>query len=707
MDRFIQKLYSRMEHSLILQCIKNGLVMMMPILLTGSFTQVLRSLPCDAYQHILLTFMSGAIYKLLTFIYNATFGLLAVYMTISIAVSYTRQKMPAHSSGFGAVCTALSCFGIFSGAFSATSSAEAFGADGMFTAIVCGLFASFLYCRLEEKFSKLVRLYTDGADGDFKSAVAAVIPSMLVILLFSVINLFLIEVFHVEGFQDGLLRCIQGLFIHARSSLGTAVLFILVSNLLWFFGIHGENVLVPVSQELFTHSHDMSIYIAQAQDTSAGIFCNTFFNIFVTVGGSGATLCLLIAVLLFGQRRNEKNLARVAAAPVLFNVNEILVFGLPVVFNPIMFIPFLLTPVMMVLTSSFAMYTGLVPLPVNTVEWTTPVLLGGYLATGSVSGAILQAVNIVLGVLIYKPFIRIHDKQSEINAKYRMDELTELYQKSEEECHPAELLAMREPFGGVTRSLAEDLVFRIQNQLPDLYYQPQYDYEGNCIGAEALLRWKHPLYGMVYPPMIIKLAEETGQLECLEKAVYRTVIKDMDQLLEVLGGEAKISVNVSGFTIQTDEFEIFLKELCEAYPDKCRHICIEVTEQTALQINDALIERLTRIHDMGYVLAIDDFSMGSTSIKYLQSSVFDLVKLDGALSRDIVSNSRSRDIIASIASLSNNFGINVLAEYVETEDQRKMLEGAGCKLYQGYLYSCAVPIGQLEKVKTESGGQNI
>ena len=201
----------------------------------------------------------------------------------------------------------------------------------------------------------------------------------------------------------------------------------------------------------------------------------------------------------------------------------------------------------------------------------------------------------------------------------------------------------------------------------------------------------------MFPPLVVKLATEAGLLRQLEEGVFLGVIKDIPKILDIAGEHAHISVNVTGITIQTEEFEAFLKMLTKEYPQYSKNICIEITEQTALRFDESLTKRLERIHDMGYALAIDDFSMGSTSIKYLQTSVFGLVKLDGALSRDVVTNPRSREIIASITALTNNFGISVLAEYVETEKQRKALEEIDCRLYQGYLYSPAVPVDEFEK----------
>ena len=119
---------------------------------------------------------------------------------------------------------------------------------------------------------------------------------------------------------------------------------------------------------------------------------------------------------------------------------------------------------------------------------------------------------------------------------------------------------------------------------------------------------------------------------------------------------------------------------------------LEITEQASLQIDSDFIKRLNRIRKMGYRFAIDDFSMGNTSIKYLQSNVFAMVKLDGALTRDIEKNERSRSIVQSMTHLAEEFRIDILAEYVETEAQKELLEKLGCHMYQGYLYSPAVPL---------------
>ncbi len=694
----MQKLYQYLDGLKILRCIRGSLVLMIPVLLIGSLALVFCSLPIAGYQTIIHEFLSGALYNFFHGIYQATFGLLAVYMTMSVAVCYTQQNMSVRSHNYGTLFTSLICFFIFSGVFAEGEfQVAAFGAQGMFTAIVCALSASFLYDFISRKISMAVRLYAEGTDDTFHDMIFTIIPLGIVSGIFAVLNMLLAYVFHVSSFQMLFTNLINHIFENMGRSLGTAVLFEALLNLLWFFGIHGNDVLESACQNIFVPAIDVNNELIRQGLPATEIYSKTFFDVFVIMGGCGGVLCLLLVILFFGKRRSNRNLARFAALPMLFNISEMMVFGLPIVFNPVFLIPFLCVPVVLTLVSSFAIQMGFVPVPIHTVEWTTPILLGGYLATDSIAGSILQLINVGIGMLIYYPFVRLFEEESLRNAEFRMERLVRILQESEETRNPVSLLTLRNDMGAVARGLADDLVFQMRTGLPVMYYQPQFDASGECIGAEALLRWKHSLYGMVYPPLIVKLAEESDKLLSLEKSVFQAVFHDMERLYSVFGENAKISVNATGGTIQSDDFEQFLQQLKEEYPAYCRNVVIEITEQAALQINEKLIERLTRIQNLGFGLAIDDFSMGNTSIKYLQTNLFSLIKLDGALSKGVMNNSRSRNIIASIAKLSSDFGIRVLAEYVETKEQQKILADAGCCWYQGYLYSPAVPLEELEK----------
>lgn len=160
----------------------------------------------------------------------------------------------------------------------------------------------------------------------------------------------------------------------------------------------------------------------------------------------------------------------------------------------------------------------------------------------------------------------------------------------------------------------------------------------------------------------------------------------------------KVSVNVTGKAIQEKEFEDFLLQLAGETDIQSLKICLEITEQDALTLDDTLKDRFYRLREVGYRLAVDDFSMGSTSIRYLTGNHFELVKLDGSLVKGILDNPRCSEIIASIVRLSGTLGVQVLAEYVADANIRQKLSEVGCKLYQGWYYSPAVPLVDFEKL---------
>ena len=696
------KIYIGMNSSKLLLCIRSSLIMLIPVLVIGSMALMLKSFPIDAYQDFIGTFCNGVIANFFSLIYSATFGILSVYVSISISISYTQQIGKDNRHTLGPMIASLVAFFIFSGTFdNGALQTESLGAVGMFTAVIGSLFASWLYDFLSKKMKRSMRLFTEGDDEVFRNTLFALSPTAIVAVVAAVINSLSILIFDGNNIHMAFSSGIESIFEGLGRNLGSVLLFEFVAQFLWFFGIHGNNVLEPVCQDLFTPAMDINQQLVEQGMAATEIHSKTFLDVFINVGGSGSVMCLLIAIMVFSHRRSNRKLGMMAAIPGFFNISEIITFGLPIVFNPIFIIPYLLVPMVLGITSTLAVEIGLVPVAINHVEWTTPILWSGYLATDSIAGSILQIVNLAIGTLIYAPFVKIFDKEMIKDANRKMDQLVDLLKKSEETREVVRVLSLRDVGGMVARHLAEDLQTQLIDRRPNMYYQPQYNSKGECIGAEALLRWRHSIYDMIYPPLVIQVAEESGKLIALEKNIFVTIMESMPELIEILGEETKISVNVTGTTIQSEEFEQFLVQLSKDYPRYSNRIVIEITEQAALSIKEELIDRLTRIAKRGYGFAIDDFSMGSTSIKYLQTNVFNLIKLDGSMTRVILKNRRSKDIIASITKLSSDLGIDVLAEYVETEEQRAALEEVGCYLYQGYLYSPAVPMDKLQVVKNK------
>lgn len=688
----LQNVYDALNGFKMLQAIREGLIMIFPIIMIGAFALVLRSFPVDGYLSFIQNFAGGCIDRFLKFIFQGTFGMLSLYMVVSLSISCVSKYENGRESSYGAIFSSLLFFGFMSGMLNEDSNiSSCVGVTAIFTAIMSALVATRLYLYFQRKLWIKVRFYALGTGETYHNMLKFFVPITLIALLATVLN-YVIRVFFGAGsFQEIYTMALRSLFAITGRNFLSGLLYVLIVHILWFFGIHGGNVMEAVHKTCLEPALDINIQLVAQGSAPTEIYSKTFFDVFVLMGGCGSTLCLLLTIFLFERKKNLRKLAKFSVVPSIFNINELLVFGVPIVFNPIMLIPFLLTPVANLIISTLAMKTGLVPIVASGVEWTTPIFLGGYFATGSIAGAILQAVNLFVGVMIYRPFVRVMSRADERNSMEKMKKLVNHLCESEKSGKPVNLLTLPGDRGVTAKLIVDELENFFLKEKPTMYYQPQYNSEGRCIGAEALLRWKHPVYGMVYPPLVMKLLDEIGKLTVAEKNILKSVLSDMDDIKEKWGPDVKISVNVTGGTIQLKEYQDYLIQVHKVYPQHIPNIMLEITEQASLQIDDALSERLLQIKELGYRFAIDDFSMGSTSVKYLKSSVFDLIKLDGSLTKDILTDKRSRGIVKTLVQMADEFNLQILAEYVETKEQKNLLEHMGCYLYQGYLYSPAIP----------------
>ena len=369
------------------RAVRGGLVNMIPILIIGAFALVFRFLPIDGYKHFIQTFAGGVLDKIFLYVNSATFGVLSVYMTYSISRSYMKIKADPETVNGGAVFASLVAFFILTGAFLDDFGSVQLGVKSMVLAIVAGLGASALYLKSDRYFrSRRHYLFSPGADREFNRMLASFLPILVVAATFGVLNAIILRVSHSASIHDLYIRAMNGMFSPGGEEPGffKGFFFVLVSSILWFFGVHGSDALEGV----------MKTYFEDGLANNA-ILSKPFFDCFVLMGGCGTTICLLIALLAFSRNRAQRRLGLTAAFPMIFNINELMVFGLPIVFNPIMLIPFLTVPLACYSVSYLAVYSGLVPRIAESVDWTTPILLGGFKACG-IRGLLLQLFLVLM-----------------------------------------------------------------------------------------------------------------------------------------------------------------------------------------------------------------------------------------------------------------------------------------------------------------------
>jgi len=243
-------------------------------------------------------------------------------------------------------------------------------------------------------------------------------------------------------------------------------------------------------------------------------------------------------------------------------------------------------------------------------------------------------------------------------------------------------------------ALETELRQAVDQEQFQLHYQLQVDAAGHPVGAEALLRWMHPVRGMVLPASFINLAEETGLIVPLGRWVLTAACR---QLAAWAGQPATagltLAVNVSVRQFRQASFTEQLRGLLAETGASAQRLKLEVTENLLQEEAEAVIGRMAELKQLGIHFALDDFGTGYSSLAYLKRLPLNQLKIDRSFVRDVLSDPNDAAIAETIVTLGNSLGLEVIAEGVETEEQLRFLAGIGCRQYQGFLFGHPVAAG--------------
>jgi diguanylate cyclase (GGDEF)-like protein/PAS domain S-box-containing protein len=230
-----------------------------------------------------------------------------------------------------------------------------------------------------------------------------------------------------------------------------------------------------------------------------------------------------------------------------------------------------------------------------------------------------------------------------------------------------------------------------------LYYQPQVDAAQRVVGVEALLRWQHPLFGLVPPDEFISLAEETGLILPIGQWVMEATcaqIKVWEN--DALTSELQVAVNVSARQFRQPDFVAQLQRVLTTSDINPARLKLELTESMLLEDTQDIVAKMQVIKQLGVCFSLDDFGTGYSSLAYLAQLPLDQIKIDKSFVRNLPGANKDETIVRAIITMGLGLNLNVIAEGVETERQRQFLEAHGCHEYQGYLFGRALPLQELE-----------
>lgn len=252
-----------------------------------------------------------------------------------------------------------------------------------------------------------------GVPGAVTRSFSALFPIALSLTTFLIIRI----IFTFTPFgtvQNFIYTVLQEPLTVLGGGLPATIVAVLLIQLFWFFGLHGQILVNSVLDPIWYTLNNQNLEAYQAGQELPNVVTKQFIDTFIVgIGGSGMTLAVILGIFLIGRSRQMKQVGKVSAPPGIFNVNEPIIFGLPIILNPLVLIPWLLAPVVVCVMVYYSMLTGLVPRPAGIiVPWTTPPLISGFLATGNAwQGAVMQLVSMVVVFVIWWPFLKVMDKQ--------------------------------------------------------------------------------------------------------------------------------------------------------------------------------------------------------------------------------------------------------------------------------------------------------
>ncbi|MCW8831272.1 MAG: EAL domain-containing protein [Gammaproteobacteria bacterium] len=230
-----------------------------------------------------------------------------------------------------------------------------------------------------------------------------------------------------------------------------------------------------------------------------------------------------------------------------------------------------------------------------------------------------------------------------------------------------------------------------------LHYQPQYSLAtGGMVAVEALIRWQHPVDGLINPDRFLAVAEETGLIIPIGEWVLRTACRQLKKWQLSGCPSFRMAVNLSARQFWQSKLTDVVKDVLEETGVQASQLDLELTESIIMRDTKVTIDTLNNFHEMGIELSIDDFGTGYSSLSYLKRFPIDRLKIDRTFVRDITTDKNDADMIKTIIALGHCMGLQVLAEGVETEEQLNYLKEHGCDEVQGYFYSQPVPAEMLE-----------
>lgn len=412
LERTLMPLAQKIGNNKYLIAIRDGFLVTMPLLIMGSFFLLFANFPIPGWTDFWAKIFGENWIQFFSKPTDATFSILGILTVVGIGYSFARQMEV--NPIFGAAISLVNWFLLMpyeivnDGVTVAGIPLPWVGSQGVFLSIIVAIISVHIYKWVEDR-GWVIKM-PEGVPPQVERSFSALIPSGVALFVFFIINILFGLTSYGNAFAF-VYEILQIPLLTLGNTMAAMVVAYLFLHFFWFIGINGGSVVGAVFNPILQTLSAENLTAYRAGEELPNIINQQFQDLFATFGGAGSTLSLLIAMFFFCKSKRITELGKLSILPGIFGINEPVVFGLPIVLNPMMLIPFVLVPTINIIISYVSMAAGLVPYTSGVaVPWTMPVIVSGFLSTGW-RGALLQGLLLILGVFLYYPFIRILDRQ--------------------------------------------------------------------------------------------------------------------------------------------------------------------------------------------------------------------------------------------------------------------------------------------------------
>lgn len=426
LEKYLTPFSQMVASNQLLQSIKDAFILGIPFTVVGSICGLIKSqLEYWLTQAgVSLDGLLGSIIHVLGNVGTVAMGLMGIVIVLSSSYFYAQRLKENNNKVVPLMTSLLALVSYFATipwelvGESETLSCFAlnyFNYEGMFTGLLIGLSTAWLYSKLVK--SKFTIKLPDSVPTGVLNSFLALIPISIILIIFSIVK----EIVVLCGFTS-LQAVIAQFIVTPLSNVGTGlpaiIIVILLMQLLWFFGLHGFSIIWGVISSiwlpLFMQQID-TFAKTQSFDSITQVAPNTISNVYAMLGGSGSTLALIVVLLILAPKKSaEKEIAKMSLVPGIFNINEPIIFGLPIVLNPMMFIPFVFIPVINAIIAYFAVSTHMVNPMVVLNSGQEPIFFNAWvLGAFTLSPVILMMILFVIDMILYAPFAKMVIKQNQ------------------------------------------------------------------------------------------------------------------------------------------------------------------------------------------------------------------------------------------------------------------------------------------------------